>query len=87
MSRPSTTPFMFEDDQGPRYLRKTDVAARYAMSLQTLTRHLNHPDIEQRFPPPTLVVGLVGFWSVDDLDRFDAVQAEYSKHRKLKGQK
>jgi hypothetical protein len=72
-------PNMFVDR--PRYLRKTEVAARYARSITSITLLLNHPDATRRMPPASLIVGSTSFWSVDDLDRFDAEQMELSKHR------
>lgn len=68
----------------PRYLRKSEVAARYAMTTKSLTRLINHPDATRRFPPASIIMNATPFWSVDDLDRFDIEQIELSKHRSVK---
>jgi hypothetical protein len=68
----------------PRYLTKSEMATRYATSLTTITSWLNHVDATQRLPPARLTVGSKAFWAVDDLDRFDAEQAELSKHREVR---
>jgi hypothetical protein len=77
-----TEPGMFIDRV--RYLRKTEVAHRYAMTTKSVTRLLNHPDAARRLPPATLVIGATPYWSVDDLDQFDVEQIELSRHRQVK---
>lgn len=71
------------DATGPAYLNKADVARRYAMTKHGLQKLINHPDVTQRFPPPSLIMGNAPYWALVDLDRFDAEQEELSKHRQL----
>lgn len=67
-----------------RYLSKEEVALRYDMSPRTLDRMLHHIDAEQRFPPPSLHMERLPYWSVLDLDRFDIEQIEFSKNRSIR---
>lgn len=68
----------------PRYLRKTEVAQRYAMTTKSITRLLTHPDASRRLPPASMVVNATPYWSIDDLDKFDTAQIELSKSRMVK---
>ena len=78
--QPETPKFEFDRD-GPTYLRKSEVARRYSLDRHTIERLMLHPDVALRFPSPSLVIGLVQYWSVNDLDRFDAEQEEVSRRR------
>jgi hypothetical protein len=67
-----------------RYFRKGEVARRYAMSIKSVTRLLNHPDATQRLPRPALVVNQTPYWSEPELERFELEQMELSKSREIK---
>jgi len=75
-------PNLFTERQ--RYLSKQEVATRYSRTVNGITYLLNHRDITRRMPPPSLVMGNVPYWSVDDLDRFDVEQIELSKTRQIR---
>lgn len=72
------------DGSGTVYLRKPEVAKRYTLTTRTLDRLMLHPDVSQRFPPPSLIMGRTPYWSVDALDRFDAEQEQLSRQREVK---
>lgn len=79
---PEAQPVLFDlDARDPAYLNKTEVARRYVMTKRGLQNLINHPDQTQRFPPPSLIMGNIPYWSLLDLDRFDAEQEELSKQR------
>lgn len=67
-----------------RYLNSPDVAKRYSMSLTTLWRLQHHIDPDQRFPPPSQVIGHIPLWTTADLDAWDTKQIELSKGRQTR---
>lgn len=69
------------------YLTVKLLTERYKISVAKLSRLRGHADPMERFPPPTIIQGVVPLWSVEDVEAYERLQRQRAPNIKLRGPK